>query len=135
MIHANSRRPFWISKGFLCNVSAHPYRLLIDGKDAYEQIRVAPDHVLAHCFTTPDGTMVSNVMQQGDCNSGATYQALMNHLFSPYIGVFMDVYLDDIVIYSDTPEEHVRHVKLVVDILNHELLFLSEESSTSLLSI
>jgi hypothetical protein len=52
-------------------------------------------------FTTPDGTMINHVMQIGDCNAPATYQSLMNHIFAPYIGVFMDVYLDDIVIYSD----------------------------------
>jgi hypothetical protein len=51
---------------------------------------------------------------------------LMNHLFSPYIGRFMDVYLDDIVIYSDTLEEHINHVKLIIDILRKERLFLSK---------
>ena len=69
--------------------------------------------------------MVSEVMQQGDCNGGATYQALMTFIFAPYIGIFMDVYMDDIVIYSDTPEEHVHHIKLVVDKLRLESLYLS----------
>ena len=45
--------------------------------------------------STPDGNIVSNVIQQGDCNAPATYQALMNYLFSAYLGRFMDVYLDD----------------------------------------
>jgi len=36
----------------------------------------------------------------------------------------MDVYLDDIVIYSDTLEEHIEHVKLIIDILRRERLFL-----------
>ena len=53
-------------------------------------------------------------MQISDCNAGATYQSLMNHIFASYIGIFMYVYLDDIVIYSEMPEEHVRHVKLVI---------------------
>jgi hypothetical protein len=38
--------------------------------------------------------MISRVVQQGDCNAPATYQALMNHLFSAYVGRFMDIYLD-----------------------------------------
>jgi len=63
----------------------------------------------------------------GDCNAPATYQALMNHIFSAYIGRFMDIYLDDIVIYSDTLSEHVKHVKLVIDILAKEKLYLSEK--------
>ena len=69
--------------------------------------------------------MVSQVVQQGDCNAPATYQSLMNHLFSAYIGRFMDVFLDDITIYSDTLEEHIKHVKLILDILEKEKLYLS----------
>ena len=61
--------------------------------------------------------MISLVIQQGDCNAPATYQALMNYLFSSYLGRWMDVYLDDIVVYSDTLEEHVEHVKTVIEIL------------------
>ena len=64
--------------------------------------------------------MVNQVLQIGDCNAPTTYQALMNHLFSSCIGRFMDVYLDDIVIYSDTLEEHVQHIKLMLDILYQE---------------
>jgi len=77
-------------------------------------------------FAMPDGTMISHVMQIGDCNAGATYQSLMNHIFGPYLGVFMDVYLDDIVVYSDSAVEHVQHVKTVVDTLHKNQLYLSE---------
>ena len=75
--------------------------------------------------TTPDGNMISLVVQQGDCNAPATHQALMNHLFSSFIGRIVDIYLDDIVIYSDTLDDHIRHVKLVADILYREKLYLS----------
>ena len=109
----------------LREVSRHKFRSLIDGKDAYEQIRVIPKHVPRTLFTTPDGTMESLVMQQGDCNAGATYQTLMNHIFASYIGVFMYVYLDDVIIFSDSIEDHLKHVKTVFDILRKEQLFLS----------
>ncbi|OJT08771.1 Retrovirus-related Pol polyprotein from transposon 17.6, partial [Trametes pubescens] len=112
-------------EGILRRLARHPYRSLIDGKDTYEQIRVEPDHVSRTAMTTPDGNMVSLVLQQGDCNAVATYQGLMNHIFGPHIGVFMDVYLDDIAVYSDTLADHVRHVKQVVDILKQEQLYLS----------
>lgn len=77
-------------------------------------------------FAMPNGMMISHVMQIGDCNAGATYQSLMNHIFGPYIGVFMDVYLDNIVIYSDTAEDHIRHVKTVIDTLRDNHFYLSE---------
>jgi len=113
-------------EGILRRAAAHRFRSLMDGKDAYEQIRIDPDHVDRTAVTTPDGNMVSLVIQIGDCNAPATYQALMNHLFSGFIGRFMDIYLDDIVIYSHTLEDHVKHVKLVIDILAREKLFLSK---------
>jgi hypothetical protein len=68
--------------------------------------------------------MESLVMQQGDCNAGATYQTLMNHIFASYLGVFIYVYLDDIIIFSDTIEDHVKHVRIVFDILRREKLYL-----------
>ncbi len=106
-------------------VACKPYRLLVDGKDAYEQIQVDPAHVDRTTMTTPDGHMVSLMMQQGECNAVVTYQSLMNYTFAPYIRVFMDVYLDDIIIYSNTLEDHITHVKLVIDALAQEKLYLS----------
>ena len=49
----------------------------------------------------------------------------MNHIFSPYISRFLDVYLDDIIIYSDSFEEHIKHVKISIDVLRREWLYLS----------
>jgi hypothetical protein len=77
-------------------------------------------------MATPDGTIESLVMQQGGCNAIATFMTCMNRLFSSYIGVFMDVYLDDNVIYTDNLKEHVRCVKLVIDILRQEKFYLAK---------
>ena len=92
-------------EGMLRCTTSKPFHTSLDWKNAYKQIRIIPKHVERSVVTTPDGNMVSLVVQQGDCNVPATYQALMNFLFSSYIGRFMDIYLDDIVIYSDTLEE------------------------------
>jgi len=113
--------------GMLRRAAGKPFRTTLDLKSAYEQIRIEPKHVECSAVTTPDRNMVSLVAQLGDCNAPATYQALMNHIFSAYIGRFMDIYLDDIVIYSNTLVEHVGHVKLVIDILAREKLYLSEK--------
>ena len=103
-------------------VVRHPYRSLLDDKDAYEQIRIIPEHVHRTLFTTPDGTMESLV-----CNGPASYQTLMNYVFAPYIGVFMDVYLDDIVIYSDSITAHVDHIRLVFEVLRREKPYLGAD--------
>ena len=112
--------------GMLRRAASKSFRSVLDLKSAYEQIRIGPEHVNRSTVTTPDGNMVSQVIQIGDCNAPATYQALMNHLFSSYIGCFMDVYLDDIIVYSESLEEHVEHVKIVLDILKKEKLYPSK---------
>jgi len=98
---------------------------LIDRKDAYKQIRIEPDDIPRSLFTTPDGSMVNLVMQQGDCNTPATYQSLMKHIFGLYIGMFMDIYLDDIIICSDTVKDHIKHCRTIFRILRHEKLYLT----------
>jgi hypothetical protein len=113
-------------EGILRRVARKKYRSLLDGKDAYEQIRVVPEHVQRTAMATPDGNMVSQVIQIGDCNAPATYQALMNYIFGEHLGVFLDVYLDDIIIYSDTLEGHIKHVRCVLEIMERERLYLSE---------
>jgi hypothetical protein len=112
-------------EGVMRRAAACQYWSLMDQKDAYEQVRVKPEHVPRTAVTTPDGNLESLVMQQGDCNAPGTFQALMNHIFSNFIGVFMDVYLDDIIIYSNTLEEHVRHCKMVFDTLQDQKLYLT----------
>ena len=86
-------------EGILRRAAWAKYRSIIDGQDAYEQIQIRPDHVSHTTMTMSDRNMVSHVIQQGDCNALETYQALMNYLFAPNLGQFLDVYLDDIIIH------------------------------------
>ena len=72
--------------GILQCTASKPFQTVLDLKSAYEQIRIVPEHVERSAITTPDGNMVSQVIQIGDCNTPAMHQALMNHLFSSYIG-------------------------------------------------
>lgn len=128
--NANTRKvtsPLPDTEGICRRCARAKFRSCVDGQDAYEQIRIIPEHVHRSAVTTPDGNMESLVIQIGDCNAPATFQSLMNYLFSAYIGVFMDVYLDDIVIYSNTLEDHIKHVKIVIDILSREKLYLSQK--------
>ena len=56
------------------------------------------------------------------CNVPATFMRVMNGLFRPFIDNFVLVYLDDILVYSRTLDEHVCHVKKVLDVLKNEKL-------------
>ena len=68
--------------------------------------------------------MVSNVMQQGDCNAPATFQRLMTHIFRDHIGNFMHCYLDDLFVFSNTLEEHERQLAVVFEALRKHHLYL-----------
>ncbi|KAJ2917715.1 hypothetical protein MD484_g2704, partial [Candolleomyces efflorescens] len=127
--NANTKKmtcPLPDMEGILRRVARAKYRTIMDGKDAYEQIRIHPDDVKYSAMTTPDGPMFSNVLQQGDCNAVATFQTIMTSIFSPWIGKWIDVYLDDIIIYSDSLDDHIRHFKTVVDVLRREMFYLNE---------
>ena len=51
---------------------------------------------------------------------------MMNDIFRPYLGKFVIVFLDDILVYSRTLEEHAMHPRVVLDILRKEVLFAKE---------
>jgi hypothetical protein len=110
----------------LYRVASHAYISCVDGQDAYEQIRVEPSDVKNTLVNTPDGTIESLVMQQGDCNAVATFMTVMVDMFSPYLGKWMDIYLDDIVIYTNTLEEHIKCCKIVIDTFDREQFYLAE---------
>jgi hypothetical protein len=120
--------------GILRLAACTKYCSTMNGKDAYDQIRIELEDIWKTAVSTPDGNMASLVIQQGDCNAPSIYQTLINYLFSVYLGRFMDIYLDNIIVYSDSVEEHVQHFKLIVDILVHEKLYLSESKLNFLLA-
>jgi hypothetical protein len=125
--------PFPDQEEIRMDVARGKYRSKIDMSDAYEQIHVEPSDVWKTAFATVYGTFVSHTMQQGDCNAPATFQRLMTIIFRDFIGRFVHVYLDDIFVFSDSIEEHEKHLGLVFDKLRKAQLYL-EESKLDLYS-
>lgn len=108
------------------DVARAKYRSKIDLSDMYEQVHVKLEDVNKTAFVTPYGTFLSLVMQQGDCNAPATFQRLMTTLFRQFIGRFVHIYLDDIFIFSESRQEHKRHLRLIFDKLREAKLYLSK---------
>ena len=67
------------------------------------------------------------VMPFGLTNAPATFCTLMNQLFHDYLDKFMVVYLDDIVVYSRTLEEHVEHLRIILKVLQENSLYVKKE--------
>jgi len=68
-------------------------------------------------FTTPHGMFEYNVMPMGLANAPSIWQRFIDSILGPYSHDFCFAYLDDILIASQTREEHVRHCKLILDVL------------------
>jgi hypothetical protein len=63
------------------------------------------------------------VMAFGLCNAPATFQALMNDVLRPFLRRFVLVFFDDILVYSKTWADHLRHLRVVLNELRHHHLF------------
>src|ERR1044072_1104050 len=65
-------------------------------------------------FIYSQGLYEFNKMLFGLCNAPVTFQRAMDEIFREYIDDFMNVYIDDILIYSETFEEHLEHIEKVL---------------------
>ncbi|GAA5825093.1 hypothetical protein JCM10212_000157, partial [Sporobolomyces blumeae] len=109
------------------HVAAKKVRSKLDFKSAYEQIRVSPDSVPKTGFVTKSGTFVSRVMQQGDCNAPDTIHRVCYLMFSKAIGRFLEVFYDDVFVFSDSYRSHLRHLEIVFTTLRHYRFFLARD--------
>lgn len=98
----------------------------LDLRSGYHQIRVHPDDVPKTAFRTRYGHFEFLVLPFGLTNAPATFMHLMHQVFRPYLDEFVIVFLDDILIFSRTEEEHQRHVRLALDLLRTHKLYAKE---------
>lgn len=87
----------------------------LDVRAAFNQLRIRQGDEWLTSFCTRYGQFEWLVMPFGLCNAPATWQAYINSLIRPWLDVFVTAYLDDILIYSDTYEDHIHHVQLILD--------------------
>jgi hypothetical protein len=99
------------------------YFTKLDLRSGYHQIRVAEQDAWKISFKTKQGLFEWLVMSFGLCNAPTTFMRVMNDVFMPFMDDFLIVYLDDILVFNRTWDEHVRHVKQVLDTLQREKLY------------
>lgn len=98
----------------------------IDLRSGYHQIRIAEGDEAKTAFRTRYGHFEFLVLPFGLTNAPGTFMHLMHETFRQHLDNFVLVFLDDILIFSKTLEEHEQHVKQVLDTLRKEKLFAKE---------
>ncbi|GJW03714.1 putative reverse transcriptase domain-containing protein, partial [Tanacetum coccineum] len=92
----------------------------INLRSGYHQLRVRDEDIPKTMFRTLYGHYEFQVMPFRLTNASKIFMDLMNRVCKPYLDKFMIVFIEDILIYSKSEEEHVEHLKLILELLKKE---------------
>jgi type III secretory pathway component EscU len=108
----------------LDQLSGSSYWSALDLTSGYHQLRLVESDVPRTSFKTPNGLYEFKVLSFGLTNAPAVFSQMMHNIFQACIGKFVLIYLDDILVYSKSEEEHYEHMRLVFQLLRTHQLYL-----------
>ena len=92
-------------------------------RSGYHQLKIQSEDVPKTSFTTRYGHYEFLVMPFGLTNAPTTFMDLMNRIFQPYLDQFLILFIDAILIYSCSKEDHEEHLRVVLQILREHQLY------------
>ncbi|GJU76511.1 putative reverse transcriptase domain-containing protein [Tanacetum coccineum] len=95
----------------------------IDLRTGYHQLRVREEDIPKTAFWTRYGHYEFQVMPFRPTNTPAVFMDLMNRVCKPYLDIFVIAFINDILIYSKSKEEHAEHLKLILELVQKEELY------------
>ena len=101
----------------------------IDLRTRYHQLRVREVDIPKTTFRTWHGHFEFIVMPFGLTNVPAAFMDLMHSVFQPYLDQFIIIFVNDILIYSKSEEEHEDHFKVVLQVLRDHQLYASSANA------
>jgi hypothetical protein len=95
----------------------------LDLRSGYWQVRIHEKDIEKTAFRTTNGHHEWLVMPFGLQGAPSCFQRMMNHYLRHHLGKFLIVYLDDILVFSETKEEHLQHLRILLEILREKKLY------------
>ena len=95
----------------------------LDLRSGYHQLKVRADDIEKIAFVSRYGHYEYTVVPYGLTNAPGVFMNLMNKLFMKYLDKFVVVFIDDILIFSKSKEEHAEHLRIVLQILRENQLY------------
>jgi hypothetical protein len=96
----------------------------LDLRSEYHQVRMRKEDIHKTAFRTHDRLYMFLVIPFGLCNAPTTFQTLMNDVLRPFLCHFVLIFFDDILIYSKSWVDHLRHLRVILTELRRHVLFI-----------